>query len=87
MINRYSNSSKICPKFPPIPMPVQIPSQDGKLIMGTEMRPVLCFHGGCAWFCDEHQMCCVKCKYLHEAEFCGPFECFDDDGDGNKPEV
>lgn len=79
MISRHNSSPKICPKFPPISVPVQIPNTDGQLVVGTEIRPVLCFRSRCEWFCEEHQVCHARCKYLHIAEFCDPFECMDDD--------
>ena len=82
MVNRFNVPGKICPKFQPITVPVQMIDENGVLRIATEMRPVLCFQGKCEWFCEEHQVCWIKCKHLHIEEFYDSFECIDD----NEPE-
>lgn len=81
MVNRLNvpRTPKICPKYQPVAIPVQKKGEDGVLKTVNELHPVLCFLNKCEWFCEEHQMCLIKCK--HMVELHGYFECFGEDED------
>jgi hypothetical protein len=71
-----------CVKVTPAIVNFQGTGIDGKPNVVSEFRPMGCLRNKCeAYWCDEHQGCFEKCRYIHESDILN-----DDDSDDDSTE-